>query len=162
MTLSYLIPRTGRTRSLTRRTQDFGLDSCDRQFDDFFRGFGIVPTLAASEPGTFTPDVNLSETDKEVKVVAELPGLDEKDVNVELDEDALVLAGEKKAEEEKKEDTWHRVERSYGSFRRVIPLPAEVEGEKAKASFKKGVLTVTLPKRAEAPSTKKTINITTG
>ncbi|PPR20738.1 MAG: Spore protein SP21 [Alphaproteobacteria bacterium MarineAlpha10_Bin2] len=162
MTIRCLIPRTGRTRSPVRRIQDFGLDSCDRLFDDFFRGFGIVPTLAAFEPGTFTPSVNLSETDKAIKVVAELPGLDEKEVNVELDEDTLVLQGEKKAEEEQKEDTWYRIEHSYGSFRRVIPLSAEVDGEKAKASFKKGVLTITLPKRPEAQPNKKTINITTG
>ena len=165
MTIRCLVPRTGRTgrtRSPVKRIQDLGLDSYDRLFDDFFRGFGIVPTLAAFEPGTFTPSVNLSETDKEVKVVAELPGLDEKEVNVELDEDTLVLQGEKKGEEEKKEDTWHRVEHSYGSFRRVVPLPAEVDAAKAKAAFKNGVLTVTLPKRPEAQPNKKTINITTG
>lgn len=162
MTFRCLVPKTGRTRSSVRRIDDFDLGSCDRLFDDFFRGFGIVPTLAAFEPGTFTPSVNLSETDKEVKVVAELPGLEEKEVNLELDDDTLVLEGEKKAEEEAKEDKWHRLERSYGSFRRVIPLPAEVEGAKAKAAFKNGVLSVTLPKKPEAKPNKKTINITTG
>jgi len=141
------------------------LDSFNRQvnrlFDEFLGGFGVAPVQEGAS-ADFTPRVNVSETDKEVRVEAELPGLDEKDITVELDEDALVLRGEKKAEREEKEDEWSRVERTYGSFHRVIPLPAEVEGEKAKATFKNGVLSIVLPRRPEPESKRKTIEIKAG
>ena len=158
MTVKCLVPRLGRTRSVQRHYDDFGLDSFDRQvnriFNEFFRG--VAPAEQVSE---FAPRLNISESEKELKIEAELPGLDEKDVKVELDEDALVLTGEKKAENESKDDQWYRAERSYGSFHRVIPLPAEVDGEKAKAKFKNGVLTITLPKQPEEKAKKKPISI---
>ncbi len=158
MTVKCLVPRLGRTKPVVRSYDDFGLDSFDRQFNRLFNEFfrGIAPAEQATD---FTPRLNVSESDKELKVEAELPGIDEKDVKVELDEDTLVLSGEKKAEEEKKDGEWYRVERNYGSFHRVIPLPSEVDGEKAKASYKNGVLTITLPKLPEEKATKKTISI---
>lgn len=158
MTVKCLVPRLGRTVPLVRRYEDFGLDSFDRQvnrlFGEFFRG--VAP---AESVGDFAPRLNVSESEKEVKVEAELPGLDEKDIKVELDQDSLVLSGEKKALEEQKDDQWYRAEHSYGRFHRVIPLPADVDGEKAKAKFKNGVLTITLPKRPEEEAKKKTISI---
>lgn len=96
------------------------------------------------------PAVNISETDKEVRVDAELPGLDPKDVEVSLDGGALVIRGEKKFEEEKKKDSFHRIERSYGSFTRTVPLPAPVEAKGVTAKFEKGVLRVALPKAKPA------------
>jgi Molecular chaperone (small heat shock protein) len=125
-------------------------DEMNRMFDRFFTDpFDLAPFehAALSE---FSPRIDVSETDKEIRVVAELPGLDEKDIQLELEQDALVISGEKKSESEDKGKNFHRVERSFGSFSRVIPLPAAIEAEKVEAEFKKGVLTVTLPKPASA------------
>ncbi|MBM4041393.1 MAG: Hsp20/alpha crystallin family protein [Planctomycetes bacterium] len=135
----------------------------DRLFDDFFGGRGFWPSLwEGFRPGAFVPSVDVQETDKEVRVLADLPGLDEKDVQVELTEDGLSIRGEKKSEREEKRKGYHRTERSYGSFERFIPLPGPVEGDKAKAEFKNGVLTVTLPKPPEAQASRKRIEIKRG
>ena len=133
----------------------------NRLFDNFFRGFELAPF--GEHEGTFmpafAPKVNVSEKDKEVHVSAELPGMDEKDVSVEVDEDTLTIKGEKKEKHEEKEKNWHRIEQSYGSFYRVIPLPSKVDTTKAKAQFKKGVLDVTLPKVEDAKHNRKAIEI---
>jgi len=92
------------------------------------------------------PAVNVSETDKEIRVDAELPGLDVKDVEVSLEGGALLIKGEKKFEEEKKKDNFHRIERSYGTFTRSVPLPCNVDAKGVSATFEKGVLHVVLPK----------------
>jgi HSP20 family protein len=114
----------------------------NRLFDDVFRGFG-VPALG--DVGRFaTPNVELGETDTEIRVTAELPGLDEKDVELTLEDGVLTLRGEKRAEVEDKDRGYS--ERSYGRFERRIGLPRGVEADKANASFRNGVLTVTLPK----------------
>jgi HSP20 family protein len=132
----------------------------NRLFDHFFTDpFDLAP-LATRMPD-FPPRVDVSETDTEIKVTAELPGMDEKDITVSLDHDALVISGEKKSDIEEKGKSFHRVERSYGSFQRVIPLDAEVEGDKVGAEFKKGVLTVTLPKPVSTVKAAKKINIKT-
>ncbi len=126
-------------------------DEMDRFFDEFFRGFGLAPWAPFTEMESyFSPRVDVIETDKEVKVSAELPGLTEKDVEVSLSHDVLTIKGEKKSEEEHKEHNTYRLERVYGSFQRNIPLPCEVDEEKVEAVFKNGVLTVTMPKVAEA------------
>ena len=96
------------------------------------------------------PAVDVSEAEGVVTVKAELPGLDPKDVTLTVENDALVLRGEKKFEGEEQKDDYHRIERAYGSFSRVIALPAKVKEAEAKANFDKGVLTVTLPRDAEA------------
>jgi HSP20 family protein len=101
----------------------------------------------------------VKETDAEYQVTAELPGLDEKDVKVELHGATLVLEGEKKEEHEEKKSGYVWSERRYGSFRRDIPLPEEVDREKIKAAFKKGVLTVTLPKTPAARKTRRKIDV---
>jgi len=115
-------------------------------FDDVFRGFGGLPGFAGRSVSW--PKVEISETDQEIKVAAEVPGLEEKDVEVLLAEGMLTLRGEKKSETEDKERQFS--ERFYGRFERRIALPAEVEADKVEASFKNGVLTVTLPKSAKA------------
>jgi len=97
------------------------------------------------------PVVNVSETDKKIAVDAELPGLEAKDVDVSLQNDALVITGEKKFEGEEKKDNYHRIERSYGKFTRAVPLPAKVNAKGIKARFEKGVLHVALPKAAVRP-----------
>ncbi|MFP5259513.1 MAG: Hsp20/alpha crystallin family protein [Acidobacteriota bacterium] len=94
------------------------------------------------------PAVDVSEADGLVTVKAELPGLDPKDVTISVENDRLLLRGEKKFEDEEKKDNYHRIERAYGSFSRTIPLPGKVKEAEAKARFDKGVLTVTLPRDA--------------
>lgn len=135
----------------------------DRLFDDFFNSFGLAPFGAFGESlGAFSPRIDMSESEKELKVSAELPGLDENDIEVSLAQNALTISGEKKEEKEDKGWNYYRMERSYGSFQRTIPLPYEVEGDKVEAAFKKGVLTITLPKTAEAQKQTKKISIKAG
>lgn len=115
----------------------------NRLFDDVFRGFG-VPSFAGLDRSLGWPQVELAETDKEIRVTAELPGLDEKDVDIHVEEGVLTIRGEKKAEVENKERGYS--ERSYGRFERRIGLPRGIERDHASATFRNGVLTVTLPK----------------
>jgi len=129
----------------------------NRLFDGFFRGldpFDAAPAgplaLSGALAEGFVPRVNVVEDDKVVRVTAELPGMDEKDVEVLIARDALTLRGEKKAETEDRSGGRYRYERSYGSFHRTVPLPAGVVEKKATAEFTKGVLTVRLPKSGEA------------
>jgi len=119
----------------------------NRLFDDVFRGFG-VPALAGFDRGAGWPHVELGETDRELRVTAELPGLDEKDVEISVEEGALTLRGEKRSEVEDKDRGYS--ERSYGRFERRIGLPKGIDRDKASASFRNGVLTVTLPKTEAA------------
>lgn len=126
----------------------------DRLFDRFFEDFGLRPLSWAGEYGAFQPKVDVAETESEIQVSAELPGLEEKDIEVSLGDGTLTLKGERRWESEDKGKDYHRREQAYGSFHRVIPLPAEVDADKANASFKNGVLTVTLPKAAAARSRK--------
>ena len=131
----------------------------NRLFDDVFRGFDLTPFGSDrffDRAGGNWPSVEVSETDKEVKVTAELPSLDEKDVQVELANGALAIAGEKKTETEDKDRLFS--ERYYGRFERRIPVE-DVDENKISAAFKNGVLTVTLPKVAQAQSKVKRIAI---
>lgn len=122
----------------------------NRLLDEFFGGFGwgmssrLVPF--GERWDVFSPQVDVVESDKEVKVSADLPGLDEKDIQVTLSRNVLTISGEKKEEKEDKGKNYYRMERSYGSFQRSIPLPHDVDTNKVDATFEKGVLTVTLPK----------------
>jgi len=103
------------------------------------------------------PVAGVSESEGVVTVRAELPGIEAKDVEITIENDALILRGEKKFEEESKKDDYHRIERSYGSFSRVIPLPGKVREAEAKARFDKGVLTITLPRDTAEAAKKITI-----
>ncbi len=117
----------------------------DRMFDDFFNGFGG----RALRPMTVTPVIDVAETDKEVVIRAELPGLDEKDLDVALAGDVLTIKGEKKMEREHGDGAAQYTERQYGSFSRSIRLPFEVKDEKIDAEYDKGVLTVRVSKPAD-------------
>jgi HSP20 family protein len=117
----------------------------DRMFDDFFRGFDAASSRVARQQLPW-PSVEVRETDKEFKVVADLPGLEERDVEITFAEGVLTLKGEKRMEEENAVYS----ERWSGSFERQIPLSQDVDDEKVKATFKNGVLSVMLPKKAEA------------
>jgi HSP20 family protein len=137
--------------SLPTRREDspfFALQrEMNRVFDDFFRGSAFPMTMGFGESAW--PSVDVRENDEEVVVSAELPGLTEKDFELSLspDGDAIMLKGEKKQEKEEKRGNVYRTECSYGSFHRSIPLPARVDGDKVRADFKSGLLTVHLPKR---------------
>lgn len=130
----------------------------NRVFDDFWG----EPWLASRPEMTagFWPQVDVTETEKEIKVSAEIPGVEPKDIDVSVENSMLTIKGEKKYEREEKEKGQYRMERSYGSFQRAIELPAEVDESKAKAEFKKGVLRLILPKRPGAQSRRKKIPIT--
>lgn len=135
----------------------------NRIFDDFFRGWDVASSgTGEGRFGFFQPSIDVKQSEKEVVVKAELPGLDEKDIEVELTDDALTIRGEKREEKEEKGKTFYHMERSYGSFNRVIPLPAGVDQKKVQAQFKNGVLSVTLQKTEEAKTKVKKIPIKTG
>jgi HSP20 family protein len=142
--------------------------SVNRLFDDFVHdfprlgrvpGFGVEP-LGGSE-SAFLPALDATETDEGYTVTLELPGLDEKDVDVSLRDDAVTIRGEKSERTERDENGAHWVERRYGSFRRVVPLPAAVEADAVTATFQKGVLTLTLPKAESAKVEARSIPIDT-
>jgi HSP20 family protein len=127
----------------------------NRLFDDVFRGFDMSP-FGMGGLGRW-PNLEVVETDQEVRVCAEIPGLDEKDVEVTMNDDVLTIRGEKRSEIDDKQHAFS--ERYYGHFERRIPLAWEVDGDKVAATFKNGVLTVTLPKSAQAPANVKRIAI---
>ena len=94
------------------------------------------------------PAVNISEDERNITVEAELPGMDKKDVDISLQNNMLILQGEKNFEDEQKQENYQRIERSYGAFYRTIPLSSSVDEDNVKASFKNGILTITLPKKS--------------
>lgn len=98
----------------------------------------------------WSPRLDVSETDDALEVVADLPGLEKKDISISLEDDLLTIKGERKEEKEKKGKQFHTIERRSGTFYRALRLPVEVENEKIEAAFKDGVLTVTLPKTKES------------
>ena len=109
--------------------------------------------------GAWVPAVDIYETEQNVIVKAELPGIDSKDVEVTVHEGTLYLKGERKYEKEVKEEHYHHVERAYGSFARSFELPASIDEDKVQADFKDGVLTLTMPKREEAKAKKIKISV---
>jgi len=131
----------------------------DQLFDGFLTDWPGRTSLLDRQLGSFMPDVDVKETEKEVRVTAELPGLDEKEVEVTLTEGALTIKGEKREEQNEDKGDFHRSECRYGMFERTLQLPRGIDADKVKASFKKGVLKITLPKTAEAQSNRKRIAI---
>ncbi|MBN1579979.1 MAG: Hsp20/alpha crystallin family protein [Anaerolineae bacterium] len=128
----------------------------NRLFDDFFGRSALEPFGALREGwDMFSPRVDVAETEQDVIVSAELPGLDNQDIDVSLSHGLLTISGEKKQEKEKKGRNYYHVERSYGSFQRSVPLPSEVDAGKVDAVFKNGVLTITLPKAGGTKAGKK-------
>jgi HSP20 family protein len=135
------------------------LSTLRREMDRIFeRFFGEAPSLELVG-GAWEPRLDLSETKDALTIKAELPGLEAKDLDVSLSGDLLTIKGEKKQEKEEKDETRHVVERRYGAFMRVMRLPAAVAGDKIKANFKNGVLTVTLPKTEEAKQKAIPVNV---
>ena len=108
------------------------------------------PGRRTREDGEWLPSLDVAETKGDLVVKAELPGMDPKDIDISLNEGVLTIRGEKKQEKEEKEEGYHLIERSYGSFTRSIRLPKDVQSDMIDASFKNGVLKVVLPKSEEA------------
>jgi len=148
-------------RALRRR--EHGTEGFMRPFDEMRRmmeDFWMTPFEELGRWGDgFVPKVDVKEEDKEIVVSAELPGMDQKDIDVTVTKDSIRISGEKKQEEEKEEKGYYRHETSYGSFERVVDLPTEVNEDKAEAEFSKGVLTIKLPKSEEAQAKQKKIKI---
>jgi HSP20 family protein len=119
----------------------------NRMFDDVFRGTGMQPATGDSQGRSLVnASIDVAETDKEIRITAELPGVAEQDVEVMLQDDLLTIRGEKKQERKDEKESYHFVERSYGRFQRSIRLPFQADPEQVQARFENGVLTVTVPK----------------
>ena len=166
MATKYMAPfRWGRRDAPVRQgfeghPVDFFRNEMNRLVDDFFKGFGLRPFSEEMESfGAFNPTVDMTEDESSVQVTAELPGMDEKDIEINLTRDSLTIKGEKKTESENKDKESYYMERSFGSFTRVLPIPADVDPEKAEAVFKKGVLNITLPKLVKEKTAQKKIKI---
>ncbi len=141
----------------------------DRLFDDFDGGFwrspfrmpsfDVAPFRRGQAAFAAMPAVDVSETDKAYEITAELPGMDEKNVEVKLANGVLTIKGEKQDEKEEKKKDYYMRERSFGSFERTFAVPDGVDSEKIEAGFKNGVLSVTLPKSADAQKAEKKIAV---
>lgn len=133
----------------------------DEMFDRLLKGFDVAP-FGILEERPFVPSIDVVENDGILKAVVELPGMDEKDVEVVLMGDTLTIKGEKKEEKKEKMEGYYCSERTYGSFHRVITLPKEVDPEKVEARFKNGVLTVEMHTREEIKEEGTKVQIKTG
>jgi HSP20 family protein len=132
-----------------------------RDFDDLISDFGrrLPATWRPFAGSSGLAALDIAETKEAVEISTELPGVDEADVKVSVEGQSLVISGEKKSESEKKDKQWHVVERSYGSFRRVVPLAFTPNADTIKATFEKGILRVTVAKPAEMVAKKVEIPI---
>ena len=144
-------------REIDQLFDDFGIGTWRSPFRSSF--FDIEPFRRAKAAFTGMPAVDVTETEKGYKVVAELPGMDEKNIEVKIANGMLTIKGEKQEEKEEEKQDYYVRERSFGSFERTFPVPDGVDLDKVDASFKKGVLTVTLPKTAEAQKAEKKIAV---
>jgi len=126
-------------------------DEIDRMFEDF--------TMRNEESGKFwAPSVDIAEENDKLVLTAEIPGVDKKDVRINLHDNVLTIEGEKNHVTEEKQDKYYRCERDYGKFSRSFTLPAKIDADKIEAAFKDGILTITLPKAEEAKPHQITIN----
>jgi HSP20 family protein len=165
MNLKSIVPWNKEKRSLGRWPEDSDpFTQLQRRmnslFDDFFGRSS--PDLWGGKTGAFQPRIDVSETDKEVRITAELPGLDAKDVEVTMASNMLTLKGEKKVEKEEEDGDYYHSECSYGYFDRTIELPRGIDAANGKAKFKRGLLKVTIPKKPEAQSHRRRIELTEG
>ena len=164
MNLQSTIPWKKEERSLARGhgNSDDPFAQLQRRMNSVFEDFfgRSSSDLWGDATVEFLPLVDVTETGKEVRITAELPGLDEKDVEVTVTSNMLTIKGEKKVEKEEEEGDYHYSERRYGHFERTIALPQGIDTDNAEAKFKKGVLKVTIPKKPEAQSSRRKIELT--
>lgn len=145
-----------------RRRRREELASSSSFFDEPFFSRGLLDEFFGSsfgKPSRFSPSIDVADKKNEIIVTAELPGLEEKDIELTLDEHGLTLRGEKKEERQEEEGNYFRTERSFGSFQRYIPIAAEVDRENVRARFKNGVLKVHLSKTENGQQSGKRIEI---
>ena len=152
-----LIPFSTWNRDLFRRDDDDPFLAMQKEVNKIFETFGRGSLARFGADADVSPRIDVAETDGAIEVTVELPGIDEKDVEVVLRDDLLTIKGEKKSEKEEKRKDYHLVERSFGSFARSIRLPFEADGETVKASFAKGILRISIAKPAEVKE--KTVKI---
>ena len=148
MARNALIPSRARPRGLTGFNPLMSLNrDINRLFDDFIKP-SALPTMADPAVATalITPQLNVSETDTEIRVAAELPGVDLDDLEVDVMDDMLVIRGEKRLERSDEDENFHFVECAYGSFQRTVQLPFAADPDQVQANFKNGVLSITVPK----------------
>lgn len=134
----------------------------DRLFDQTLREFGTgFPSLfeRGNLPEFFRPSLDISESPEEYTIKVEAPGVDRDDVSITVEDDALIIRGEKREENRREEEAYHYTERSYGSFQRVLALPEDADRDKVNASFRDGVLTITVGRSASAREGAKQIDI---
>jgi len=122
-------------------------EKMNRLFEDAVVGQREEKDLVSS---TWSPSVDIFETENEIVLTAELPGIEDKDIEIKLDDNTLTLKGERQLEKETQEENYHRIERSYGSFYRSFTLPNYVDQDKIKAEHEHGVLKVFIPKKLES------------
>lgn len=156
-----LIPWKKRSALPERWRNEDPFDVLHREINELFNGY-YRGFAGLGRRGDGSTGFELSETDDEIRVKAELPGMEEKDIAVELEEDMLVIRGERKEEQETKIRNYHVSEMSYGGYHRSIPLPAKIDREKSRAKFKRGILTLTLPKTKQARTERRRIPVETG
>ena len=128
----------------------------DRLFEDFF-GMRGWPDL--EQDLLLKPSVDIAESKKAYRISIEVPGVDEQDIDLSIQGDSLIISGEKKQESEEDDDGFHRVERRYGSFRRILSLPTDADADGVNARFKNGVLKITIPRSAETAGKARQIEI---
>jgi HSP20 family protein len=137
----------------------------DKLFDTMLRGFPRwvmlrgLPEHSTGLEGVLKPHLDVSGSDNQYQISVELPGVDEKDLNIELRDDSLIIRGEKRHEHEDKGKGYYRMERSYGSFQRVLSLPDDCSKDDIKASFKQGVLKIAIPRHKTLPASARQIEI---
>lgn len=137
-------------------------EDMNKLFEEFRHGFSFAPSSVFekfdAEP-SFHAKVDVKDTEKEVVITAELPGVDLKDIEVIMKNDGIAISGEKNMQKEEKDRGYYKMERSYGSFYRLIPLPCSIDRDAVNATYKDGVLKVTMPKTAEAIESEKKISV---
>lgn len=158
-------PKTPDTKSTP--PMPFGARTFRDEIDRMFRAFPVPEMNWRSGLSGLTDEVvglrvDVAETDNEIQITTELPGIDEDAIDVSLSDDVLLIRAERRSEQEDDNKTWHIVERSYGKFERAIRVPPGVDPESVKADFAKGVLTVTMPKPPAGSETAKKIAVTAG
>ena len=121
-------------------------EKMNRMFEDVFAGKAEDKEIA---PSSWSPAVDIYETENEIILTAEIPGLDEKDIEIKIEDNTLTLRGERKFSKETKEENYHRLERAYGTFFRAFTLPNSVEADSIQAEHENGVLRITMPKKQE-------------
>jgi HSP20 family protein len=166
MPLRDLTPWFGRSNLMHRHWPENTLDSLhrevDRMFSDFLGGTSLSPFAGSDGNGHLVPRMDIAETDTAYEVTADLPGVEEKDVDVSISNGVLHIKGERRSEKEEKKKNYHKVERSFGSFERAVSLPEGIDEDKIEASFKQGVLKVTLPKSPKSKESEKKISVKAG